>query len=375
MYLFIDTETTGIPKNWNAPISDLDNWPRLVQIAWLIFDSERKLIDEKNYIIRPEGFSIPVSAVEIHKITDEVAFATGNDLARVLKELSSAIDKVQFIIAHNMNFDEKIISAEFLRKNIEHSFSKKKLICTMEETTAFCAIPGNKGNKWPNLAELYFRLFGIQYNETHNAYADINATARCFWELYDKDFFVNIFPHSVSNKISNTLTSEPPSQKPLVITHSTSNQDNDLGVYHQTFAGFWKRFVAFLIDYSLIFLISSILAYFTNYEIPPNAKGPYSIFGYAIVFFTYPPGMIIAWLYYAIMESTKYQGTLGKLALKIKVTNDKGLKVSFGKATGRYFAKIFSGLFFGIGFIMIAFTARKQGLHDQMANCCVIRKY
>jgi len=374
MYLFIDTETTGIPQNWKAPISDLDNWPRLVQIAWLLFDKEKNLIDEKNYIIRPEEFSIPFNAIQIHNITTEIALAMGNDLSRVLKELSSTIDKSEFIIAHNLNFDEKIIGAEFLRKKIDNNLSKKKRICTMEETTNFCALPGNYGYKWPKLSELHFKLFRTSYNEIHNASADIKATAKCFWALYDRGFFVNISPNRENlmkpNAIENTIISQSANS-----TSFGTKQKPDLGIYHPTFAGFWKRFCAFWIDYSLLFLVNSIISIITDYPIPSDAKGPFYLFDYAFFIIIYPPGIFIAWLYYSIMECSKFQGTLGKLALKIKVTDINGLRVNFGRATGRFFGRFFSGLFFGIGFIMIAYTVRKQALHDQMANCCVLRKY
>jgi uncharacterized RDD family membrane protein YckC len=80
------------------------------------------------------------------------------------------------------------------------------------------------------------------------------------------------------------------------------------------------------------------------------------------------------WLYYALMESSRFQGTLGKMAVQIKVTDLEGNRISFGRATGRYFGKIVSGLTLLVGYIMVAFTRQKQGLHDIMAGCLVVRK-
>ena len=80
------------------------------------------------------------------------------------------------------------------------------------------------------------------------------------------------------------------------------------------------------------------------------------------------------WLYYALMESSRFQGTLGKMAVQIKVTDLEGNRVSFGRATGRYFGKLVSALVLFIGYIMVAFTEKKQGLHDIMAGCLVVRK-
>ena len=74
------------------------------------------------------------------------------------------------------------------------------------------------------------------------------------------------------------------------------------------------------------------------------------------------------------MESSRFQGTLGKLAVQIKVTDLDGNRISFGRATGRHFGKIVSGMILMIGYIMVAFTERKQGLHDIMAGCLVVRK-
>ena len=80
------------------------------------------------------------------------------------------------------------------------------------------------------------------------------------------------------------------------------------------------------------------------------------------------------WLYFALMESSRFQGTLGKMAVQIKVTDLEGNRLTFGRATGRHFGKIVSGLTLGIGYIMAAFTEKKQGLHDIMAGCLVVRK-
>ena len=85
-------------------------------------------------------------------------------------------------------------------------------------------------------------------------------------------------------------------------------------------------------------------------------------------------GLFLGWLYFSLMESSPTQGTLGKMALGIKVTDLEGNQVGFGKATGRYFGKIISTLILLMGFIMVAFTEKKQGLHDMMAGCLVVNK-
>ena len=113
MYLFFDTETTGIPRNYQAPVSDSRNWPRVVQIAWLITDAEGCEQKSAEYIIKPQGFVIPREASRIHGITNEVANRQGVELGPVLEEISADLAQALVLIAHNMDFDEKIVGAEF----------------------------------------------------------------------------------------------------------------------------------------------------------------------------------------------------------------------------------------------------------------------
>lgn len=183
MYLFFDTETTGLPGNWKAPVTDLNNWPRMVQIAYLLYDRQGSILSEGDYIIRPEGFTIPPEVARIHGITTERALREGNPLKTVLEQFQSMIDRADFLVAHNMSFDEKIVGAEFLRNQMPNAVEHKQKICTMRSSTNFCAIDGPYGYKWPKLAELHFKLFRTGFDEAHNAAVDINATARCFWEL------------------------------------------------------------------------------------------------------------------------------------------------------------------------------------------------
>src|SRR5659263_86375 len=112
MYLFFDTETTGLPKNYKAPASDLNNWPRLVQLAYHLYDNEGNKISEGDHIIKPEGFIIPIEASRIHGISTERAIQEGKSLLIVLREFQSLIEQVDYLVAHNMSFDEKIVGAE-----------------------------------------------------------------------------------------------------------------------------------------------------------------------------------------------------------------------------------------------------------------------
>ena len=186
MFLFFDTETTGIPKNWKAPVTDLDNWPRLVELAWILCDDGGQKVDAHSAIVRPDGFIIPAEAAGVHGITTERARGEGADLVEVLEVFSDAVSRADTLVAHNMRFDEKIVGAELLRTRIPSTFDGKPRTCTMRSSTAFCGLPGKYGPKWPTLEELHVALFGVSPDVSHEAGADAAVCARCFFELRAK---------------------------------------------------------------------------------------------------------------------------------------------------------------------------------------------
>ncbi len=183
MYLIFDTETTGLPRNFAAPITDLDNWPRLVQLAWQLHDHTGKLLSSGNYIVKPEGFTIPFNAEKIHGISTKRAQEEGVELEFVLHEFRKDIDNAHFLIGHNVSFDEKIMGAEYLRKKISSAILDKPKIDTKDDGTDFCKIEGSRGYKWPTLTELHWKLFGKGFDDAHDAAADVEATARAFLEM------------------------------------------------------------------------------------------------------------------------------------------------------------------------------------------------
>src|SRR5660397_47424 len=128
MYLFFDTETTGLPRSWKAAVTDLNNWPRLVQLAYLLYDRDGNKSSGGDFIIKPEGFIIPIEASRIHGISTERAIQEGKSLLIVLREFQSLIEQVDYLVAHNMSFDEKIVGAEFLRNKMQDSLASKRKI-------------------------------------------------------------------------------------------------------------------------------------------------------------------------------------------------------------------------------------------------------
>lgn len=186
MYLFFDVETTGIPKSWKAPVTDTFNWPHVVQLAWQLYDKERVLQEVQDFIIKPEDWEIPYESERIHKISTEQAREERKPITNVLEAFKTVIEKAEYIIAHNVDFDSKVLGAEFIRKGISHNLFNSELYCTMRESTWFCKIPGKGGKyKWPKLEELHQKLFGVKFADAHNALMDTQATANCFFKLLD----------------------------------------------------------------------------------------------------------------------------------------------------------------------------------------------
>jgi uncharacterized RDD family membrane protein YckC len=152
-----------------------------------------------------------------------------------------------------------------------------------------------------------------------------------------------------------------------------------------SYAGFWKRFVAYLIDAILLCIVSMVLfvpllsmiglgalGNMLQDESDPSAGYIFALVGTYMV--TIVAIFVAGWLYYALMESSSKGATLGKMALGLRVTDLQGNNISFGRATGRYFGKILSGLILYVGFLMAGFTQQKQALHDILSGCLVVNK-
>lgn len=142
------------------------------------------------------------------------------------------------------------------------------------------------------------------------------------------------------------------------------------------YGGFWIRFVAVIIDVIVVGLVTGPVSLIIGVALGlaghavamPNEGAQLASFVITFAFST-----VVNWIYEAAMESSKYQATLGKMALGLKVTDVEGRRISFLRATARHFAKILSGLILMIGFIMAGFTERKQALHDMIAGTLVRR--
>lgn len=183
-YLFFDTETTGIPKDYKAPCTNTDNWPRLIQLGWLLTDAEGRILSEGNHIVRPDGFEIPKAASDVHGITTEFALENGKPLLDVIFAFGADLNQAECVIGHNLDYDLHIVGAEYVRLGYDSRIMfARPTLCTMQATIQYCNIPGRFGPKWPKLMELYTKLFDQEFDGAHDAMADIVATKDCFFEL------------------------------------------------------------------------------------------------------------------------------------------------------------------------------------------------
>ncbi len=183
-FLFFDCETTGLPVRRNLPISEVDGWPRLVQLAWASYDAFGRLEAAESHIVRPEGFTIPADSTAIHGISQERALAEGESVSGVLSAFVKAVDfPFDAVVAHNYEYDRNVVGAELLRAGLASRLFERPWCCTMITTTDLVCLPGPYGFKWPKLDELYSFLFGGSYEGAHDAARDAEACARCFFEL------------------------------------------------------------------------------------------------------------------------------------------------------------------------------------------------
>ncbi|MGY8885424.1 MAG: DNA polymerase III subunit alpha [Flavobacteriales bacterium] len=206
MFLIFDTETTGLPRNWNAPLTDSDNWPRCVQIAWQLHDEMGNVLEHQDYLLQPEGYNIPFDAEKIHGISTELAQKDGISLLEMIEKFKESLSKTKFLVGQNLGFDLNIMGAEFHRLGIENPLLKYPVLDTCTETTAtLCQLPGGRGGKFklPTLTELHEYLFKVPFSEAHNATADVEATTRCFLELIRRQVFtaeaLDVQPDYVEN--------------------------------------------------------------------------------------------------------------------------------------------------------------------------------
>jgi DNA polymerase-3 subunit epsilon len=186
MYLFFDTETTGLPKNWKAKATDVDNWPRITQLAIIVTDENFKVQHEYSELVKPDDWSIPKEKFFIdNNMSTERCEQYGYPISKTLNSFVQLLKGCDYVVAHNMNFDLKVISAEMIRAGIKTNHPTKK-ICSMLSTRDYFGT-----GKWPSLIKLHTKIFGADFGNAHDALADVRATVRCVKYLTENGLVTN----------------------------------------------------------------------------------------------------------------------------------------------------------------------------------------
>ncbi len=186
MLFFFDLETTGFGRKRETVRFEYERYARIVQIGWILAQPNGQIVNRRTFVIRPNGFEIPESAVAVHGITTEIAHEIGIDIDLILDPLRVDIDKADEIIAFNVAYDAPILGAEFIRAERADPLRGKRLFCMMRETKQFCGmVDRNRRPKMPSLKELHQKLFGCDF-ERHDAGNDCDATLKCCVELINR---------------------------------------------------------------------------------------------------------------------------------------------------------------------------------------------
>ena len=205
--LIFDTETTGLPER-NASIMDPTKWPHVIQLSYILYDTELKMmIDKKDNLIKiPLNVTITPESEAIHHISRVMCDADGIPILEALNMFNKALDLCDVIVGHNLSFDKRLLMVESIRLNKYQRFTvngiKKPEYCTMKETVNFCKIEainsttGEMYYKYPTLSELHYKLFGTEPKGTHNALSDVLICLRCYQKLHG-DY--DIVDHAMNN--------------------------------------------------------------------------------------------------------------------------------------------------------------------------------
>jgi len=180
--LFIDIETSDIPKRWNAPTAKVDKWPFILQIAWIVCEKSGKVISTHDYYIRHKDIPMGEMASLLHGITLELLKQKGEERRIVLNKLASDIELYKpLIVGHFIEFDKRMLEVGFSREELKRNFDHLPKFCTMLVTRRSKDIFG--GNSYMRLDEFYQSLFSKPMENQHNALYDAGATKDCFFEL------------------------------------------------------------------------------------------------------------------------------------------------------------------------------------------------
>lgn len=190
MYIIFDTETNGKPKDFNAKMSNVDNWPRITQLGYQVYNNKKELIKEVQHLVIPDGWEIPKEKFFIdNNMSTDRCLKYGKPIKEVLTEFINDLESCIYLVAHNIQFDYNVVGAELIRLGLK-SKNKPQKVCTMLNSMDVLKIPNThrySQYKWPNLTELHKYFFGTGFDGAHDAMDDVRATAKCYFKLIENE--------------------------------------------------------------------------------------------------------------------------------------------------------------------------------------------
>jgi DNA polymerase III subunit epsilon len=193
--LVFDIETTGLPirKDYDQyhDYKELIHYQgsRVVQLGCILYSNEGDILEEKEWIFKPDGYIIPEESTKIHGITTEKALETFTPVTDIVDEWKQMFNQAKVLVAHNASFDKNILASEFYRQGYEEvakSLADSDMFCTMDKGKKITKLRGKHGYKFPKLSELYQKLFDEGIEAQHTAKADAKACGRCYFKMTEK---------------------------------------------------------------------------------------------------------------------------------------------------------------------------------------------
>ena len=179
--LFVDTETSGVPRNWNQPYSSRDTWPHIAQLAWVVCTADGQEVKAENHYVQPSDYDMDPASGSIHGLTLEFLRAHGQPRHAVMQRLQRDLLHYQpLVVAHFLQLDFHMMGVSFHRAGLRNPLEQLPTFCTMRATGPLVRYP-TQG--FLRLGELYQRLFHEPLQREHDALVDARATARCYFEL------------------------------------------------------------------------------------------------------------------------------------------------------------------------------------------------
>ncbi len=191
--LVFDTETSGLPKRAGfeklMPAWDIKSYDtcRVIQLAWATYTQEGALIRKKSLYIKPDGFVLnDQTANSVHNITMETLLNKGVPIRKALREFEAELGLAGIVVGHNVRFDVHALASEAWRcglNDLAAAIEGAPVHCTMRLAKNYCGAKGQYGLKFPRLSELFMKLYGVEPTVQHDAMADVETTAACYFKL------------------------------------------------------------------------------------------------------------------------------------------------------------------------------------------------